>query len=507
MSNAMIELAKNTGATVEEMTDVIKGMIISGKAQHGAVATNAEIMVVSSVCAKFGLNPLVREAHAFVSGGKLQVMIGLDGWIKLANRNPDFDGYEQTDNFDENGDLVDPAEELLKQLGISRVILPRETSLSTIEKLVKHSPFEIEIFVHGAMCYSISGRCFWSAALGTRSGNRGTCAQPCRKAYRDRHGNEAFSFSPRDLRLIDHLPQLKASGIASLKIEGRMKDADYVYRVVKAYRQVLDGTARPADLEKALDETFSRAYHTGFLNKTPTDWQTPIDPGRQTASIGRVFQTRRPDGLTEIVYERSLHPGDGLSWQNAGEREGARITCVYTSGLPPKHAFVRGLPQLPEGTQLSRSDTVGEQPWMTQWKRDWERITIDLFWSGHEDQPLAIETMLSGKPLRITSSESLKWSRGPGLEMGSLSERFALIGEQFRAGRQIFSALGKGLFISPSALKKLKRELLETLLEHETTDSRHSLKAPIHSAFEELPKFRSKIEPKSSNPPEKPPPL
>ena len=106
MSNAMIELAKNTGATVEEMTDVIKGMIISGKAQHGAVATNAEIMVVSSVCAKFGLNPLVREAHAFVSGGKLQVMIGLDGWIKLANRNPDFDGYEQTDNFDENGDLV-----------------------------------------------------------------------------------------------------------------------------------------------------------------------------------------------------------------------------------------------------------------------------------------------------------------------------------------------------------------------------------------------------------------
>lgn len=106
MSNAMIELAKNTGATVEEMTDVIKGMIISGKAQHGAVATNAEIMVVSSVCAKFGLNPLVREAHAFVSGGKLQVMIGLDGWLKLANRNPDFDGYEQTDNFDDKGELV-----------------------------------------------------------------------------------------------------------------------------------------------------------------------------------------------------------------------------------------------------------------------------------------------------------------------------------------------------------------------------------------------------------------
>ena len=106
MSNAMIELARNTGATVEEMTEVIKGMIISGKGQHGAVATNAEIMVVSSVCAKFGLNPLVREAHAFVSGGKLQVMIGLDGWLKIANRHPEFDGYEQFDNFDDKGDLI-----------------------------------------------------------------------------------------------------------------------------------------------------------------------------------------------------------------------------------------------------------------------------------------------------------------------------------------------------------------------------------------------------------------
>lgn len=106
MSNAMIELARNTGATVEEMTEVIKGMIVSGKGQHGAVATNAEIMVVSSVCAKFGLNPLIREAHAFVSGGKLQVMIGLDGWLKIANRHPEFDGYEQFDNFDDKGDLV-----------------------------------------------------------------------------------------------------------------------------------------------------------------------------------------------------------------------------------------------------------------------------------------------------------------------------------------------------------------------------------------------------------------
>ncbi|MFZ2959699.1 MAG: peptidase U32 family protein [Candidatus Ozemobacteraceae bacterium] len=355
-------------------------------------------------------------------------------------------------------------EELLKHLGISRVILPRETPLTEIAKLAARSPFEIEIFVHGAMCFSVSGRCFWSAALGTRSGNRGTCAQPCRRSYHDRQNHEAFAFSPRDLRLIDHLPGLANAGIACFKIEGRMKDPDYVYKVVHAYRSVLDGNLTPAEAAKILDETYTRPFHSGFIDGPPKgEWHTPDDPGRQSLSIGTTVGPRRMDGLSEILFCRPLNPGDGLSWEDAEGRKGARITWVETKGLPDRHALVRGLPPLPPNTSLSRSDASGEKPWLTSWNRNWERISIDLFWSGHEDQPLAVETTFAGTPLRITTSATLTRSSGAGLEAGILSERFSLIGEQFQACRHVFGALGKGLFISPSALKKLKRELLETL--------------------------------------------
>jgi len=101
MNNTSLAIiAKNSGATEEEIKTVLTGMIISSKNQHGATATGAEMAVVTGTCAKYGLNPLVREAHAFISGGKLQVVIGIDGWIKIMNRQPDFNGVEFIDNFD-----------------------------------------------------------------------------------------------------------------------------------------------------------------------------------------------------------------------------------------------------------------------------------------------------------------------------------------------------------------------------------------------------------------------
>ena len=94
MSNALAIIAQNSGTSPEEIKDVISGMIVSAKAQHGAKATDAELAVVAGVCATYSLNPLVKEAYAFISGGKLQVMIGIDGWLKIMNRHPEFDGVE-----------------------------------------------------------------------------------------------------------------------------------------------------------------------------------------------------------------------------------------------------------------------------------------------------------------------------------------------------------------------------------------------------------------------------
>jgi putative protease len=138
--------------------------------------------------------------------------------------------------------------EKLAELGFSRVVLSREMTLAEIENIAKNSPVEIEIFAHGALCVCFSGQCLMSSMIGGRSGNRGRCAQPCRLPYTlvDDKGNELlktageYLLSPKDLNTLELLPRLVAAGVDSLKIEGRMKRAEYVATVVKIYRDALD---------------------------------------------------------------------------------------------------------------------------------------------------------------------------------------------------------------------------------------------------------------------------
>lgn len=105
MSNALVKIAENTGVTEKDVNEVLKGMIIKAKNQNGAQATDAEMLVLGGICAQYGLNPLVKEVHAFVTGGKLQYTIGIDGWLKIMNRHPKYNGLDREYDFDENGKI------------------------------------------------------------------------------------------------------------------------------------------------------------------------------------------------------------------------------------------------------------------------------------------------------------------------------------------------------------------------------------------------------------------
>lgn len=136
---------------------------------------------------------------------------------------------------------------ILKQNGISRIVTPRELSMKEILEIRRDSDIEIESFVHGAMCYSYSGLCLMSSILGGRSGNRGRCAQPCRLPYSVRKEgvkigkkNEEYPLSPKDICTLEILPDILKAGISSLKIEGRMKSAQYTGGVTAVYRKYLD---------------------------------------------------------------------------------------------------------------------------------------------------------------------------------------------------------------------------------------------------------------------------
>lgn len=150
---------------------------------------------------------------------------------------------------------------LLAEMGLQRVVLARELSYPEIKEIAASSPIELEVFVHGALCMSVSGQCYFSAMLGGRSGNRGQCAQTCRLPF-SCPGGTGHDLSLKDLSLVEELPALQSLGIASAKIEGRMKRPEYVAAAVTACRCTLDGTEMPPHLLDQLEAVFSRSGFT-----------------------------------------------------------------------------------------------------------------------------------------------------------------------------------------------------------------------------------------------------
>lgn len=180
----------------------------------------------------------------------------------------------------------------LEEQGFSRVVLARELSLDEIREITKNTKAEIEVFVHGAICMSYSGQCLMSSVLGGRSGNRGRCAQPCRLPYElienGRVCDSGYILSPKDMALIKHLDELKKAGVASLKIEGRLKSAEYVSAVTGVYRKYLDNpkTVTQADMAE-LKNAFSRSgftdgYLTGKLGKEMMSHTNPANNSGST---------------------------------------------------------------------------------------------------------------------------------------------------------------------------------------------------------------------------------
>ncbi len=183
----------------------------------------------------------------------------------------------------------------LEKLGVERVVLARELTEKEIGWIAQNCKAELEVFVHGAMCMSYSGQCLMSSVLGGRSGNRGKCAQPCRLAYQANQGDEKFYLSLKDMSLISHLQTLKEMGIASLKIEGRMKGEDYVSAVVETYRRCLDESRRP---RKEEEDRLNRVFYRGGL----TDGYFADNKGVE------MFAFEKPDNPYAIHDDKKAEP-------------------------------------------------------------------------------------------------------------------------------------------------------------------------------------------------------
>ena len=280
----------------------------------------------------------------------------------------------------------------LQQRGFRRVVLARELSLEQIREIYHtlHSTLytlhpdevatiELEAFVHGALCVSYSGRCYLSEVLMDRSANRGCCAQLCRQRYDllDKDGNEIvdihgepihqrYLLSLQDMDRSLHLAEMIQAGVTTFKIEGRLKDRDYVTNIVAYYRQLLDQlidntpTLEHAATRSVYQYSFTpnpaKTFHRGqtdyFLHgRTPNmaNWQTPKSTGEK---IGKVIATRHNAICVELAHGITLHNGDGICYGD----KGFAINRIEGDWIYPNNQYP--LPNSPEGVQLPKVGTT-----------------------------------------------------------------------------------------------------------------------------------------------------
>ena len=204
--------------------------------------------------------------------------------------------------------------QLYKELGVTRVVLSRELSLNEIKQIKNKSPLEVEVFIHGAMCLAVSGRCFLSSYFNNKSANCGECLQPCRKKWKlvqedeldgdclDIDNNvmgESHLLSPKDLCMVDHIPELIESGVDSFKIEGRSRAADYVSTVTRVYREAIeaylnnDWKVNP-QWHEDLRKVYNRGFDTGFYFKSPY----------KTSEYNQSTHTKKDIGLVTNFYSK-----------------------------------------------------------------------------------------------------------------------------------------------------------------------------------------------------------
>jgi U32 family peptidase len=262
---------------------------------------------------------------------------------------------------------------VLEDLGVSRIILSRELPVQTIQEIAANSPMELEVFVHGAMCVAVSGRCFLSSYLYNKSANCGECLQPCRKEWKiisedDEEfllGENEFQstetsletkpathiLSPRDLCMIEHIPLLIESGVKVFKIEGRARPADYVATVTRVYREAINEyeagqwntPGHEKNIERWLEElknVFNRGFDTGFYFNTPTENSSYNEAKFKKKDVGEVVNYYKRVCAAEIRLWNDLCVGDTLIIQ--GQTTGSieqTVESIQIDGIPVKNGI------------------------------------------------------------------------------------------------------------------------------------------------------------------------
>lgn len=389
---------------------------------------------------------------------------------------------------------------MLERMGFTRGVLARELSLAEITEIRRNTTLELEHFIHGALCFSFSGQCYFSSFLGGKSGNRGRCAQPCRRRHNYRQ-QQGYYFSTNDLSAIDLLPELEQAGICSLKIEGRMKSAEYVHKVVGAYRRALDAVLeqRPAVIKQAkqlLKESFGRQPTKGFLpGGQPSDIAIPSVKGATGRYLGEVAKVR--GGEISFKTKAGLHLGDRLRIQPASDKAGTAFTVrqlqlgkrsvkQVTAGsfvsvpstFQNQFKVGDGVFMVSSSTAFTMSDAACRRK-LSQVKPAAEKVDLEL---EVTQQELKIAATVAGQQQSFQYAIESYPAESSGLDSDTLQQVFAATADEpFRLGAFRCGRL-PDIVIPPKQLKQIRRSFYAELRQMRQPQKQQSKQQHLESA-------------------------
>ena len=381
---------------------------------------------------------------------------------------------------------------LAEALGIERVVLARELSLEEIRAIAGATTMPLEVFVHGALCVAYSGQCLTSESLGGRSANRGQCAQACRLPYdllcdgaevdlRD----QKYLLSPQDLAGFALVPELLAAGVASLKIEGRLKAPEYVAAITRRYREAIDTAVAgepvvfsPRQIEE-MELTFSRGFSPGWLEGCDHKLLVPAtSSAKRGVLLGRVTAVSRQRVTVELTG--CVKRGDGVAFAAAAdEPQGGRVYELFRDGRPVSEAAAGDWVAMAFGTgaiDLTRL-TIGSEVWKTDdpqltrtlrktfaGDRPRRQQPIDLLVTAAVGQPLLVEARLAdGRCCQVAADIPAQPATRHPLDEATLCEQLGRLGGTPFALRKLTAEIMDNPMVPFSVLGTVRKRLVTEL--------------------------------------------
>lgn len=341
----------------------------------------------------------------------------------------------------------------LERYGFTRVVVARETLLEDVSKIKQNTSLEVEYFVHGALCVAFSGACLMSAVRSGDSGNRGRCLQPCRMHYQSSFGKSGYLLSPSDQCLIARLCELKAAGVDSLKIEGRLKQPHYVYTAVAEYRSALSGRAVA---RKDIDE-LQRAFNRGNFSEgyNFADTRAIMYPKVQNnigVNVGEVVAASKD--FVKVKLTEPIRKGDGLKLLTKGGTE--------RGGFEAREDFSGTVAKLtvPKSLVAEKGDVIAKTFDVVQAAKAVSApvpVKISVNVKAVEGQPFEIGLTSGEISVRAVGGEVQSAVSRP-LDRESLVAAVDKFGASGFAAEKIDAECGEGVFVPASEINAVRRE-------------------------------------------------